>query len=538
MIIIIAKHDLIRSLNFRILFADDTMKRTFWILLFGLVIRGLVFSQTSTENGFTQFFYGNGKVSSEGTMRDGKPDGLWTSYYPNGQIKSIGKRTNFALDSIWKFYTEQGFLSEEISFLNGKKSGYLTKYQGIIKNDSLLRTLRSKELYLNDNREGQAFYYSNTGKLERIVRFKEGKKHGLTRVFNEDSLISVLYKYHNDFLIDREFINQYDALNRKQGLWKSLYDNDNIRVEETYKDGLLHGYYREYSPRGQLLVSRFYEQGVEIEKADPEEINIEIQNEFDDKGRIISSGGFVNNTPVGIHRKYTDNRSVIQTTEYSSSGQLISNGITDEKGQKDDYWKFFYSTGEIRSEGNFNNNVRTGVWKYYYQNGQLEQSGSFKNGEEDGLWTWFYENGSVRREENYYRGKEDGPSVEYDRDGTILSKGEFIEGLEEGEWYYHVGDFTEKGFFKGGEKDGLWEQFYGSGAKKFSGQFIQGYPNGKHRYFYEDGKIKEEQFFEMGRRERTWRVFDELGNVSMSISYEDDVISKIDGIKVNIEDSK
>ncbi|MCK5820823.1 MAG: hypothetical protein KAH17_03010 [Bacteroidales bacterium] len=512
------------------------MKNTVFIILIFLGAQLAIQAQNASDIKYEKFYYENGKVSSEGILRDGKPDGIWISYYRGGQIKSKGKRSNFLLDSVWKFYDEMGNLTEEINYLKGKKSGFLTRYQGVVKNNSLTRMILARELFLDDEKEGQGFYYDDYGQIEQIVSYKQGKKHGLSRWFNSDSLIQTLYKYHNDFLIDREFINQYNDKNLKQGLWKKLYDNDNIMLEENYNNGILHGYYREYSRRGQLLVSKFYEYGKEIERIDDEKIKIEIRNQFDSKGQIAASGGFINNTPVGIHRKYTDNRSVINTTEYSNSGQIVSDGITDEKGKKDEFWKFYYNTGQLKSEGSFNNNIRHGVWKYYFPNQQLEQTGSFRSGREDGLWTWFYEDGSLRREENYYRSLEDGASVEFDKNGNIIAKGDYIEGLKEGIWYYHVGDHTEKGAFIAGEKDGIWEHFYMNGIKKFSGAYLQGYANGKHKYFYENGKIKEEQYFEMGRKEKTWKKIDETGNISITTSYSNDRIVKINGVKINLEE--
>jgi hypothetical protein len=36
-------------------------------------------SQKVTE-GYNKLYYANGKLSSEGTIRDGKPDGYWKTY--------------------------------------------------------------------------------------------------------------------------------------------------------------------------------------------------------------------------------------------------------------------------------------------------------------------------------------------------------------------------------------------------------------------------------------------------------------------------
>ena len=35
-------------------------------------------------NGYNKFYYPNGQISSEGMMRNGKPDGYWITYYVTG----------------------------------------------------------------------------------------------------------------------------------------------------------------------------------------------------------------------------------------------------------------------------------------------------------------------------------------------------------------------------------------------------------------------------------------------------------------------
>ena len=98
---------------------------------------------------FEQFYYPNGQVSSEGIMRNGKPDGYWKTYYVTGVVKSEGKRTNFLLDSTWNFYNQAGELTEQINYKIGEKSGYTIRFSY----DNPLRpgapTVISRELYVN-----------------------------------------------------------------------------------------------------------------------------------------------------------------------------------------------------------------------------------------------------------------------------------------------------------------------------------------------------------------------------------------------------
>lgn len=491
-------------------------------------------AQEKLSDGYQKFLYGNGQVSSEGTIRDGKPDGKWISYYVNGTVKSVGIRTNFELDSIWNFYDEKGNLVDQISYLAGKKSGYHTRYQIISINDSARPEILFRELYVDNLRQGLSWYYNKQGKPERAVRYKDNKKHGLVREFR-DTLEQVVYKYHNDFLIDREFVNQTDSRGLKQGVWRDYFDNDNIRMEANYKNGQLNGYYREYNSSGKMLVSRFYENGVLIEQGENDEIAAEIRNQYDNEGNLVASGSYMNNIPVGVHRKYSADKTKVAVQEYDNSGQVMSEGVTNDKGVKEEYWKFYYAGGQVRLEGGYKDDKRDGPWKFYFPDGKLEQTGSYLNGMENGLWTWYFENGTCRREENYFRGREDGSSVEYDENGTVIARGEYIEGQEEGEWFYLSGDMSEKGAYKSGLKDGIWRQYYADGTLKFEGAYIQDNPDGKHTFYHENGKIKEEQFYRMGMKDKTWWVFDDQGNVVISYVYNNDALIRINGTKVSSE---
>lgn len=59
---------------------------------------------TALKDGYQVFKYPNGTVSSQGLIKNGKPEGFWTSFYVTGVKASEGKRTNHMLDSIWLFF--------------------------------------------------------------------------------------------------------------------------------------------------------------------------------------------------------------------------------------------------------------------------------------------------------------------------------------------------------------------------------------------------------------------------------------------------
>lgn len=508
-----------------------------FILLFSFSMFG---QNIEKENGFVQIFYPNGQVSSEGTMRDGKPDGMWKTYYVTGVIKSEGKRTNFLLDSIWNFYNQAGELVQSISYQIGKKSGYSMTYIYDNPENPGRPTLFSKELYINDVKEGESYYYYRTGELQQIVMYRKGKKNGIAKEFSRDSTLISLMEYTNNYLINRERINREDDSGRRQGTFRTYFENGQIYKEQNFLDDELHGYYREYNRKGDLIIAMRYERGKVVEKID-EDIRevLDMKYTYDEEGRLIFSGGYRENIPVGIHRFYDTMGNVENAFLYNESGQKISEGVIDDQGRRKGSWKDFYPSGELRASGSYLNNLRSGQWTFYFLKGGVEQKGRFTRGRYDGSWIWYYPNGNVWREESYFNGKEDGMFTEYDITGKILAKGDYINGEREGEWTYITGDHREKGNYVIGLREGEWRYYYGDGTLKYEGFYSQGNPDGRHKYYYPSGELKEEQYYQMGIRERNWKKYNEMGELEMTITYRNNIEIRINGTKVNLpEDIK
>jgi len=491
--------------------------------------------QEEVQNGYVKFYYPNGQVSSEGLMKDGKPDGYWKTYYVTGVIKSEGKRENLMLDSVWVFYDQKGDTLQKISYMYGKKNGYLLTYSyENIKEGVDTGMVISKELYVNDKKEGKSFYYYTNGKLKSEVSYVNGKKQGLIKEYDENGTIETLVYYHNGYITDREEINRRDKNGMKQGTWKEFYPDGKLKKEEVYKDDMLEGLYKVFNEKGNLTLVLNYKDGKLVKEVAEEEIDVEIRNEYDEQNRLIASGAYRKNIPIGIHRTYDKSGNVTGAKIYNDLGRVVSEGIIDEEGNRNGEWTDYYTDGKIRAKGNYLNNQRSGKWTFYYKNGKVEQTGEYIRGRTTGIWTWYYENGTIEREESFFNGKEDGILVEYSEEGRIITRGDYVEGEKEGEWYYKVGDHIEVGSYITGLRDGIWRYFYNDSTLKFEGDYLQGNPDGRHKLYYENGILKEERYYIMGIREKNWKKYDELGNLTMTITYKDDVETRINGIKVEL----
>ena len=512
------------------------MKRINILIGFVLICNiGLAQDNVTLKNGYTIFKYPNAGISSEGTIKNGKPEGFWKSYYVTGIKKSEGRRTNFLLDSIWIFYDQAGDTTEKINYLIGKKNGWYYKYK---KDPSKGVYLWSTELFAGDKKEGTAFIYFPDGKIQQTITYNGGKREGLSKEFDKEGKIITLFEYNNDFLISREKINRMDSKGLKQGEWKEFYPNGGIKSEKNYVDDLMHGYYKEYDSRGKLVLTMLYDNGAIVKSRVEDEPDIEIVTKHDQDGKLTYSGPYRNNVPVGIHREYGKDGKVTNAFIYNDNGLLLSEGIVDEAGNRNGKWKDLFSNGKTQDDGQFTDNRRSGLWKFYNISGKVEQTGSYNNGRPDGDWKWYYENDSLLREEEYFQGQRDGLCTEYSMTGEIIAQGQYSDGEKNGEWKYVIGDYTEEGKYIMGLKDGVWKSYYTNGKLKFKGNFLQGNPDGQQNFYYESGQLKEEQNFQNGIREKTWKKFDEDGTPLIVITYKNDVEMSINGVRIKLPESE
>ena len=488
------------------------------------------FSQDSLKlNGYQKFYYTTGVISSEGIMKNGNPDGYWKSYFENGKLKSEGNRKNFEIDSTWKFYNEEGKLILEVNYKYGKKNGIKTTY---------LDKETIKENFISDFKEGYTRYYYPGGKLKMEIPFIKGLEQGLAKEYSPEGNIITLIEYKKGFIVDRIKINRRDQNNLKQGRWYIFYDNGNVKVEGIYKDDKKEGYFKEYAENGDLVSVWKYINDVKQEDAE-EVTKVDVQNEYYPDGKLKASGTYRNGIPEGIRREYSKEGEIERSFIYRN-GYVIGEGIVKEDGAKEGHWKEYYNDGTLRSEGDYKEGKPVGEWKYFYPGGTEEQSGKYSiTGKMTGKWKWFFENSQLMIEEEYINGLKDGMHTEYEENGKKIEEGEYLKGLEEGPWFTVSGDYFERGTYRDGLKTGKWTSVYLFGKDNktdsilsFTGNFVEDNPDGKHIYYWENGKIKDEGNYIAGKKDGDWIKYNSDGTLFLIVTYQNGIEIRYDGVKV------
>lgn len=497
-------------------------KKLFIIALF---LPLLVFSQETEEGKYKVFYHENGNVSSEGFMRDGKPDGYWKTYNETGRLVSEGNRKDFLLDSLWKFYNEQGELIMEINYRKGKKDGIRRIYR---ENEIV------EENFENDVKNGPTRYYYPDGALKKIVPFENGLEEGLAKEYSANGRIITLIEYKKGFITRRERINRFDQQQQKHGAWKYFYEDGSLKLEGNYKHGLAHGYFKSYDKKGNLLKAEKFLNG-QLQEDASELQKLEVVKEYYPDGQLKTVATFKEDVAEGVTKQYAPSGEIEKAVVYKN-GKVIAEGPMTEKGERNGYWKEYFDSGKLKAEGIYSMDRKTGEWKYYHQNGNLEQIGSFnEKGQYTGDWKWFYENGNLLRKEFYREGLADGLMTEYDEFGNMLVEGEYIEGLENGFWYYDYGDVKLEGDYLDGMRNGLWKHYYSNGRLSFEGRFVDDNPNGRHVWYWPNGSVKDEGLYVMGRKDGEWRKYNPEGELLLSIYYEQGKEKKYDGVKISVE---
>jgi antitoxin component YwqK of YwqJK toxin-antitoxin module len=515
-------------------FFQQPMKHFFLSLFFLLPL--LLIAQPKNvidPNGLNRYYYPNGKVSSEGMMRDGKPDGYWKTFYDNGKLKSEGNRKEFQLDSIWKFYTEDGKQSLEFSYKNGKKSGFKKTFTKEGK-------VESEEMYTEDVKQGFTNYYYKEGPLWKKIPFLKGREDGIAYEYAPDGTLITLIEYKAGFIRSQEKINRKDANGLKQGMWKEFFSEGKIKTEGPYTDDLKNGYFKDYDTNGNLVNTSKYEFGKLVKNA-PELAKVEVQVDYHPNGTRKFIGNFKNGIPEGVAREYDTLGHIINSQIYLD-GVLMGEGIYDAGGYEQGHWKEYHANGALKAEGEYLNGKKVGAWVFFHPNGKTEQKGKYDNrGRPVGEWKWYYEDGKLLREETYIDGLVNGTMVEYSDDSLshVITKGDLVDDLKEGPWFFEMADYREEGTYKGDKREGMWKHIYTTNGKtRFEGNFTDGQPDGDHVYYYENGKVREEGKYIFGRKEGDWKYFDEDdGMLILTITYKDDVEIKFDGQKIKVDSS-
>jgi len=85
-----------------------------------------------------------------------------------------------------------------------------------------------------------------------------------------------------------------------------------------------------------------------------------------------------------------------------------------------------------KTKGNVVAEIKDGIYqgeyRQYYSSGKLRSKGQYLDGKKNGRWTTFHENGKMHSSGQYRRGKWEGVWIDYYEDGSVRSQGFYVDG--------------------------------------------------------------------------------------------------------------
>ena len=475
------------------------------LFLLCLVSTGFVSGQ---ELEFTEFKYENGVVSSSGYMKDGKPEGYWKTFYPTGVLKSEGNRVNHELDSIWKFYSEGGIINQSITYRSGKKDGVKKSFyeDGTIQKQEVFSQDVLTDTILKFHATG------TKSAMIPVDSLGKGKEQGTGYEYAEDDeRVTAVVEYRNGYISGRERVNRKDKFNQRQGLWRYFFPTMVAKEEGRFKNDKKNGYWKTYDEKGNLLETLKYEDGILIPEPE-ELAKLDIKREYHPNAQVKSVGSYNKGVKEGVHREYSMEGEVTAAKIYSKgkvigegivdaegrrqgpwkefyeTGELRSEGKY-KKGLRDGDWIFYYRDGKEEQRGGYYRGKPEGDWKWTYNNGQTWREESFIEGFEEGLaieyndtgkvvskgnylsgereGDWILDLGDHREEGGYVAGQKQGVWKAYFPSGKIKSEGKYEQGRESGKHtdYYESGQIREVGLYKFGSREGDWYSYNEEGIQ-------------------------------------------------------------------------
>ena len=356
--------------------------------------------------------------------------------------------------------------------------------------------------FKDDKKDGKWIYYmieQNRCLLQKEANYKDGKLHGEYKEFH-------LYGG-----VKEE--GQYVA-GQKEGEWKTYYSNGQIMKEANYKEGILDGSYKECWEYGGLKEKGQYVEG-------QKEGNWRTED-----GHSWENISYKNDKRHGIYERLLDGREkgfLFTKGEYVD-GLKEGEWITKDE---DNYKKIFE---------NYKNGLKDKLDKietrYDTSFGQLNE-----NGQKEGEWTLIAKDKSYKIIANYKDGQLDGKTQHFSKDGQLTEEGEYKGNKEVGEWkfyknnklseqriyhadsilskydykeYYENGNLKEEGTRDSILYDGVIKKWYENGQLKMEANYVDGRKEGNYKEWYENGQLKCEGNYSDGEKIGTWKEYDNV----------------------------
>ena len=193
----------------------------------------------------------------------------------------------------------------------------------------------------------------------------------------------------------------------------------------------------------------------------------------------------------------------------------------DELGRKHGIWKKYQDNGKLLYEGTFLNGKPVGEFKRYHSNGALKAL--LKHDMySDTASVKLYNTRAKLIAEGTYLAKLKIGTWKYYKNKLLISEENYVNNIKHGssKTYYPDGKLFEKTEWKFGLKDGLYQAHYKNGKPYLECRMVNNKRDGYCIFYYPNNEVELEAFYKMNLRHNEWKYFNQDGTHSHTLIYE------------------
>ncbi len=183
--------------------------------------------------------------------------------------------------------------------------------------------------------------------------------------------------------------------------------------------------------------------------------------------------------------------------------------------------RVYYENGKLKFESTYVKGIEFGIQKVYYENGLIEDEISIKNGIKDGFARKWYKNGKLCRELNYKNDVLDGTCRYYRISGQIISehkykfKEEDLKDITSHSWRSVKVNQTEYD---------INSHLLTTGSYNRNPEVIPDILNGTQREWFENGKIKSIENYNLGKKDGLQKFYFENGFIEKEEIWKNNIL--------------
>ncbi|MCB0794525.1 MAG: hypothetical protein KDB88_07285 [Flavobacteriales bacterium] len=201
------------------------------------VVESIVDHYPGSDASHARHFHSNGQLMAEGRYEGEQKDSIWHFWDQNGVLRSKEGFRSGKPHGDHITYFPDGQVAERITYVQGEREG---KHEQFYPDG----TPKHFAAYVQGSPDGKMSWFTPKGTKDIEGNMVNGEKDGTWSYFNEDGSVRVMLVFDN---------GQFVKDKKENGLFKDYYPDDQVKVEERYKNGMLDGDRKEFFDNGQWV---------------------------------------------------------------------------------------------------------------------------------------------------------------------------------------------------------------------------------------------------------------------------------------------